>query len=85
VGVDRGSREAISQIYVRTRPGETEAGNGSDLDDGRQATLPGLTRLDNVVRLRLADSTARIDRLDRQRMAAIRANVAPGYALGDRI
>jgi len=85
VGVDRGSREAISQIYVRTRPGETEAGNGSDLDDGRQATLPGLTRLDNVVRLRLADSPARIDRLDRQRMAAIRANVAPGYALGDRI
>ena len=33
----------------------------------------------------MAENAARVDRLDRQRMAAFRANVAPGYALGDRI
>ena len=44
------------------------------------------TRLDNVVQLPLRPKApARIDRLDRQRMAAVRANVAPGYALADRI
>ncbi len=54
--------------------------------DGQQeATLPGLTRLDNVVRLFSVDRYARIDRLDRQRMVAVRANVAPGYALSDRL
>jgi HAE1 family hydrophobic/amphiphilic exporter-1 len=44
-----------------------------------------MTRLDNLVRFRLGQSPARIDRIDRQRMAAVRANVAPGYALADRI
>jgi HAE1 family hydrophobic/amphiphilic exporter-1 len=41
--------------------------------------------VDNVVDFRFVDSPQRIDRLDRQRMAAVRANVAPGYALADRI
>src|SRR5690606_25156793 len=44
-----------------------------------------LVRLDNVVRFHEEDSSPRIDRLDRQRMVALRANVAGGYALGDRI
>jgi HAE1 family hydrophobic/amphiphilic exporter-1 len=42
-------------------------------------------RLDNLVRIVPAQSASRIDRLDRQRMVALRAGVAPGYALGDRI
>jgi HAE1 family hydrophobic/amphiphilic exporter-1 len=46
---------------------------------------PALTRLDNVVRVDPTKSPARIDRIDRQRTAAVRANVAPGYALADRI
>ena len=45
----------------------------------------GLLRLDNVVRIVSAQSASRIDRLDRQRMVALRAGVAPGYALGDRL
>lgn len=87
VGVDRGSREAIGQLYVRTPPpaeSATSRATASDEED-TQALLPRLTRLDNLVRLSFVDMPARIDRLDRQRMTAVRANIAPGYALGDRI
>jgi HAE1 family hydrophobic/amphiphilic exporter-1 len=45
----------------------------------------GLLRLDNLVQIASAQSASRIDRLDRQRMVALRAAVAPGYALADRI
>ena len=45
----------------------------------------GLARLDSVAHLDRAASASRIDRLDRQRVAAIRATIAPGYALGDRL
>ena len=45
----------------------------------------GLLRLDNVVSVVPAHSPSRIDRLDRQRMVALRAAVAPGYALADRL
>ncbi len=45
----------------------------------------GLVRLDSVARLDPASTASRIDRLDRQRVASIRATVAPGYALGDRL
>jgi hydrophobic/amphiphilic exporter-1 (mainly G- bacteria), HAE1 family len=44
-----------------------------------------LLRLDNVVQLASGQSASRIDRLDRQRMVALRAAVAPGYALADRL
>ncbi len=44
-----------------------------------------LVRLDNVVRMREGMSAYRIERLDRQRQVGIRANVGPGYALGDRL
>lgn len=45
----------------------------------------GLVRLDNLVTVEPAHSASRIDRLDRQREARLRANVAPGYALADRV
>ena len=45
----------------------------------------GLVRLDNLVRLDRAQSASRIDRLDRQRQVSLRASVAPGYALADRL
>src|SRR5262245_23749294 len=45
----------------------------------------GMVRLDNVVSIIRADSASRIDRLDRQRQVSLRASVAPGYALADRI
>ncbi|HEX2645444.1 MAG TPA: efflux RND transporter permease subunit, partial [Thermoanaerobaculia bacterium] len=45
----------------------------------------GLVRLDNLVHLQEVTTASRVDRLDRQRQVSLRANVAPGYALADRI
>ena len=45
----------------------------------------GLVRLDNVVRVVPGQTASRIDRLDRQRTVALRSNIAPGFALGDRL
>jgi hydrophobic/amphiphilic exporter-1 (mainly G- bacteria), HAE1 family len=45
----------------------------------------GLVRLDNVVKIHSEVTASRIDRVDRQRMVALRAGIAPGYALADRI
>ncbi|HEY1066263.1 MAG TPA: efflux RND transporter permease subunit, partial [Pirellulales bacterium] len=73
VGLDRGDSSAISQLYVRAHP----------MDSAGSRTV--LTRLDNVVEFRPSDSPSRIDRLDRQRMAAVRGNIASGYALADRL
>src|SRR4029079_12998805 len=44
-----------------------------------------LTRLDNVARFEYAETSPRIDHVDRQRMSAVRANLAPGYALAEGI
>jgi HAE1 family hydrophobic/amphiphilic exporter-1 len=45
----------------------------------------GLVRLDNLVNIKRDTSPSRIDRLDRQRQVSIRASIAPGYALADRL
>jgi HAE1 family hydrophobic/amphiphilic exporter-1 len=45
----------------------------------------GLVRLDNLVQVEPAQSASRIDRLDRQRQVSLRAQIAPGFALADRI
>jgi HAE1 family hydrophobic/amphiphilic exporter-1 len=45
----------------------------------------GLVRLDNLVSVEEAQSPSRIDRLDRQREARLRVNVAPGFSLADRV
>jgi HAE1 family hydrophobic/amphiphilic exporter-1 len=80
VGLDRRDVASISQLYVRARPsGKVAAG------ESRNSTGPVLTRVDNVVSFRFGEAPARIDRLDRQRMVAVRANVAPGYALENQI
>jgi hydrophobic/amphiphilic exporter-1 (mainly G- bacteria), HAE1 family len=44
-----------------------------------------LVRLDNLVRIVEANSPSRIERLDRQRQVSVRAGVAQGYGLADRI
>jgi HAE1 family hydrophobic/amphiphilic exporter-1 len=77
VGLDRRDEESISQLYVRANPRVIGGDEGS--------SDPVMTRIDNVVRFDPQKAPARIDRLDRQRMVAIRANVAPGYALANRI
>jgi HAE1 family hydrophobic/amphiphilic exporter-1 len=45
----------------------------------------GLVRLDNLVSLERTTSPSRVERLDRQRTVSLRAAVAPGFALADRI
>src|SRR5216683_7506088 len=45
----------------------------------------GLVRVDNLVDIKEDVSPSRIDRLDRQRQASMRAGVAPGFALADRL
>ena len=45
----------------------------------------GLVRLDNLVQIKRETSPSRIDRLDRERQVSVRATVAPGFALADRI
>jgi HAE1 family hydrophobic/amphiphilic exporter-1 len=45
----------------------------------------GLIRLDNLVQVESAKSASRIDRLDRQRQVSLRAQIAPGFALADRL
>ncbi len=45
----------------------------------------GIARLDNLVHVTPAWGASRIDRLDRAREARLRANVAPGFALADRV
>src|SRR4026208_1130050 len=45
----------------------------------------GLIRLDNLVKITRDTSPSRIDRLQRERQVSLRASVAPGYALADRI
>ncbi|HAW26846.1 MAG TPA: AcrB/AcrD/AcrF family protein, partial [Planctomycetaceae bacterium] len=68
----------ISQLYVRTSPqaisGLSSATSGN-----------GLARIDNVVDFEFNTAASRIDRLNRQRMISVRANMASGYALGDGI
>jgi hydrophobic/amphiphilic exporter-1 (mainly G- bacteria), HAE1 family len=45
----------------------------------------GLIRLDNLVTIKRETAPSRIDRLDRQRQVSVRASVAPGFALADRL
>src|SRR4030095_11841395 len=44
-----------------------------------------MLRLDNLVKIKRDTSPSRIDRLDRERQVSVRASVAQGYALADRI
>jgi multidrug efflux pump subunit AcrA (membrane-fusion protein) len=45
----------------------------------------GLVRLDNLVEFESVESASRIDRLNRQRQVSLRAQIAPGFALADRL
>lgn len=82
INLDRGDPDAISQLYVRVPPG---AGRTSLPGVASRASGQALTRLDNLVTFAFSENASRIDRLDRQRMVAVRANIEAGYALADRI
>ncbi|MCA9085422.1 MAG: efflux RND transporter permease subunit [Planctomycetaceae bacterium] len=83
VGFDRGDVDSISQLFVRgqANPGLLQQ------TTAEQASTAGMVpvRLDNLVEFERHEAASRIDRLNRQRMVAVRANIDGGYALGDRI
>jgi HAE1 family hydrophobic/amphiphilic exporter-1 len=66
-----------------SQPDREDIGTISHLYVPRAGT--GLVRLDNLVRVTPAMSASRIDRLDRQRQVSLRAQIAPGFALADRL
>src|SRR6185369_8284066 len=78
---DRSDVETIKRLYVPSSRG----GGASTTAGGTAIAGPGLVRLDNLVRIVRDTSPSRIDRLDRERQVSVRASVAPGYALADRI
>ncbi len=69
---DRSDAGTISRLWVPSSRGGPGGG-------------AGLVRLDNFVKITRDTSPSRIDRLDRERQVSVRASVAPGYALADRI
>ena len=71
--MEPGSRTAVSEVERLFVPRSAGEGAGQ------------LTRLDNLVHFESVRTASRIDRLDRQRVASLRAAVAPGYALADRL
>jgi hydrophobic/amphiphilic exporter-1 (mainly G- bacteria), HAE1 family len=89
VGIDRSDVPAISQLYVRTNGGTPANVTTMQpaMDQSIDASAPpvALTRIDNLVDFRFSRAASRIDRFSRQRMVAIRGNVASGYGLTDRI
>jgi HAE1 family hydrophobic/amphiphilic exporter-1 len=81
IGLDRRDVESISQLYVRTSPQRSRTPRSGESNEAQSR----LTRIDNVVSFESGLAPARIDRLDRQRMVAVRANIATGYALANRL
>jgi len=93
VGLDRNDVASISQLYVRTGgtagyqgPSQSsfDAQNANGLVTGIQAGS-GLTRIDNLVDFQTGINASRIDRLGRQKMIAVRGNIAGGAGLTDGI
>jgi HAE1 family hydrophobic/amphiphilic exporter-1 len=89
-GEDRASRyrdESVNEDYdVQLRLDEKDR---SDVATIQRLYVPssrgGLVRLDNLVHIKRDTSPSRIDRLNRERQVSVRASVAPGFALADRI
>ncbi len=75
---DRDREDAVLRLFVpRTARSLGPSPTGAVRGD--------MVRLDNLVKIEHATSPSRIDRLDRQRVANLRAGVGPGYALADRL
>ncbi len=86
VNLDRRDPNSISQLYVRAQMPENEiAGLPLISGIGFDSRYRPLTRLDNLVDFEESFSPSRIDRLDRQRMVAVRTNIDTGYALSEQI
>ncbi|HEV8588200.1 MAG TPA: efflux RND transporter permease subunit, partial [Pyrinomonadaceae bacterium] len=89
-GEEQASRfrdESINEDYdVQIRLDERDRNDASTIS---RLYVPssrgGLVRLDNLVKISRETSPSRIDHLDRERQVSLRASVAPGFALADRI
>jgi HAE1 family hydrophobic/amphiphilic exporter-1 len=89
-GEEQASRyrdESVNQDYdVQLRLTNTDRSDAATIS---RLYVPssrgGLVRLDNLVKINRDTSPSRIDRLNRERQVSVRASVAPGYALADRI
>src|SRR5262249_28250829 len=81
IGLERRDGQSSSKMYERTSPQRTRRARDGDSNGSTRQ----LTRIDNVVDFEQGVAPARIDRLDRQRMVALRANIAPGFALANRL
>ena len=89
-GEQRASRfrdRALGEDYdVQIRLAERDRSTGGKVAELFVPARDGrLFRLDELVTFVSAESASRIDRLDRQRQVSLRASVAPGYALADRL
>eukprot|EP00913_Durusdinium_trenchii_P008997 g8463.t1 len=84
VGVDRDDIQSISQLYVRANPNVAALPDDSVAIDQSDDTTT-LTPIDNVVNFEFSQSASRIDRLNRQRMVSVRANIVGQYGLAGRI
>jgi HAE1 family hydrophobic/amphiphilic exporter-1 len=89
-GEDEASRfrdESVDEDYdVQLRLTEADRNDVSNIGHLYvPSSRGGLLRLDNFVKVTRDTSPSRIDRLDRERQVSVRASVAQGYALADRI
>jgi HAE1 family hydrophobic/amphiphilic exporter-1 len=78
-------RDQISAIRRLTVP---RSARSTALEEPPAAAAPlsaNVVPLDSVIHIDTAKSPSRIDRLDRQRVANLRAGVGPDYALADRL
>jgi HAE1 family hydrophobic/amphiphilic exporter-1 len=76
---DRDQVNVIKRLQV-PRSARTAA-----ISDPLPSAEAGMVPLESVIAIDEANSPSRIDRLDRQRVASLRAGVGPGYALADRL
>ncbi len=83
VGIDRRNVDSISQLYVRAHPSPGPMLRSRVVSSPVSGAV--LTRIDNVVSFAYSRAASRIDRLQRQKMVAVRANVADGYSLSGRL
>lgn len=85
--VSRYRDPAVNEEYdVQLRLSEKDRNNSATLGRLFVRSASGeQVRLDNLVRIVRGRTASRVDRLDRQRLVSLRASVAPGYALADRI
>jgi len=84
-GEDRNEPQDLEALYLPRDSDPRDAPSVGPLASTLAGPAGNLVQLSNIATIRPVFSASRIDRLDRQRQVGVRAQVAPGYALGDRL